>query len=231
MNTNLPKHAETADIPEFRRHLPALRRSLLRWFHIHQRDFPWRRTSNWFHLLLAEMMLRRTRADQVVPVYTEFCKRFTTPREALHADPREFQKILQPLGLTWRSRQLRQTVHYLNDSFATRHPVPDDALEEIPGVGPYSNAVLRNRLFQERVAAVDSNVARLICRLLGRPHHAESRRNREIIALANRFGNSPHSQDLNLAILDLSALICKPRTPVCLQCPLQKLCMTGRALE
>jgi A/G-specific adenine glycosylase len=211
--------------------LPRLRRALLRWFETHQRQYPWRRTGNWFHLLMAEMMLRRTRADQVVPVYREFCERFETPAAALELSPAAFRRLLQPLGLTWRSRQLRETLHYLRDTYERRAPAPSDSLEEIPGVGSYSSAMLRNRLFEERIAAIDCNVARFICRLLGWPYHAESRRKRGVIELANRFVNSPHSRDLNLAILDLSALVCKPRTPLCTDCPLQKLCETGLTRE
>ncbi|MCR9141332.1 MAG: hypothetical protein NXI24_03710 [bacterium] len=212
----------------FKRRLPALRRGLLRWFATHQRDYPWRKTENWFHLLMAEMMLRRTRADQVVPVYREFCKRYATPGAAASARPQTFARILQPLGLAWRGRQLRDTVHFLKDAYENRVPAPADDLEEIPGVGPYSSAMLRNRLFNEPIAAVDSNVARFVCRLLDRPYHAESRRDREVIELANRFVNSPRSRELNLAILDLSALVCKPRTPRCSECLLAGLCETGR---
>ncbi|MEQ9365453.1 MAG: hypothetical protein RIF32_14500, partial [Leptospirales bacterium] len=198
------------------------------WFAVHQRDYPWRETANWFHLLMAEMMLRRTRADQVVPVYLEFCERYETPEAAARATPRTFNRLFHPLGLAWRGRQLRETVQFLSDRYENRAPIPADELQEIPGVGPYCSAMLRNRLFDERVATVDSNVARFICRLLNRPYHAESRRDREVIALANRFVNSPRSRDLNLAILDLSALICKPRAPLCGECPLAGLCETGR---
>jgi A/G-specific adenine glycosylase len=228
MNKEFGAGYAESEVRVFKRRLPALRRSLLKWFSDHQRDYPWRKTNNWFHLLMAEMMLRRTRADQVVPVYLEFCRRYPTPRDAARAPAQAFAGILQPLGLAWRGRQLRETVQFLSDRFENRPPAPIDALEEIPGVGPYSNAMLRNRLFEERIAAVDSNVARFVCRLLGRAHHAESRRDREIIELANRFVNSPRSPELNLAILDLSALVCKPRTPQCPVCPLRGRCETGR---
>ena len=173
-------------------------------------------------------MLRRTRADQVAPVYAEFCNRYASPEDACRATAKSFQRVLAPLGLEWRARQLRDTVHYLRDHYALRAPEPADDLEALPGVGPYSNALLRNRLFGERVAAIDSNVARFICRLTEREYHAESRRNREVIALANDFVNSPRAADLNLAILDLSALVCKPRRPDCPACPLNATCRTGQ---
>lgn len=207
------------------------RTRLLRWFRTNQRNYPWRRTENWFHLLMAEMMLRRTRADQVAPVYVKFCSRYTSPAEACRAPAQSFRRVLAPLGLEWRARQLRETVHYLRDHFSTRAPEPADDLEAIPGVGPYSSAMLRNRLFGERIAAIDSNVARFVCRLTGRDYHAESRRNRQVIALANAFVDAPRAADLNLAILDLSALVCKPRRPNCPACPLTALCHTGQAAD
>ncbi len=204
-----------------------IRRSLLNWFRRNQRDYPWRKTGNWFHLLMAEMMLRRTRADQVVPVYDEFTRRCETPTDAARLSRPALGKILAPLGLRWRAEQLHDTIHYLRDHYALRAPEPSDDLRDIPGVGEYSEAMLRNRLFGERVAAVDINLVRVISRWEALPFDAETRRRKPFTTLANRFMNSKHARDLNVALLDLSALLCRPVKPACGDCPVRRYCRTG----
>lgn len=173
------------------------------------------------------MMLRRTRADQVVPVYRHFTATYDTPAKAARLSEARLEELMQPLGLRWRGRQLYQTIQYLRDAYAKRRPAPADDLRDIPGVGEYSSAMLRNRLFAERVAPIDSNFVRFFYRLLGRPFQADDRRKPELIALANDFVQSKHAADLNLAILDLAALVCRPARPACDECPLAKECATA----
>lgn len=203
---------------------PVLRRRLVLWFEKNQRRYPWRRSGNWFHALMAEMMLRRTRADQALAVYRDFTKRYRTPRAALAAPAEELAAVLYPLGLEWRIRQLRETIGYVCDHYGARGPRPDDDLTDIPGVGPYSRAILRNRWFGAREAAVDVNVARIFARLTGARLHAESRRDRQLVARVQAFVNHARANELNLALLDLAALVCRPTQPVCRECPLAISC-------
>lgn len=208
------------------RSFPVLRKKLLSWFNKNKRDFPWRMTHNWFHLLIAEMMLRRTRAEQVLPIYEDFTRRYQNVTDTTRLKEKELQKLLYPLGLHWRSKQLFKTIHYLRDHYRLRVPNKSDDFQKIPGVGPYSNAMLRNRLFNEPLATVDANVVRILLRWQGLPYQAEARRNPDLINLANRFVTGKHSADLNLALLDFSALVCRPRTPHCSNCPFIRECQT-----
>ncbi len=194
------------------------------WFDKYARDYPWRKTDNWFHLLVAEMMLRRTRSNQVVSIYESFTDKYKTPDDAASLTPTDLRTILKSLGLEWRASQLHDTIAYLKDNYSKRSPTKSDDLKKIPGVGDYSSAMIRNRLFNEPLAAVDSNIARIFCRLSGRPFHAESRRNKLIIEMANRFVGGNRSRDINLALIDHAALICKPIKPACQSCPLSHWC-------
>ena len=173
-------------------------------------------------------MLRRTRADQVLPVYELFTGRFADPTQAAHLKREELEKILEPLGLKWRATQLHGTIQFLRDNYATRNPNKSDDFQAIPGVGDYSEAMLRNRLFNEPRAAIDSNVVRIILRWQDLPFHADSRRNKNLIKLANEFVKSRNSKELNLAMLDFSALVCKPRKPDCQNCPILAFCRNGQ---
>jgi A/G-specific adenine glycosylase len=173
---------------------------------------------------MAEMMLRRTRADQVVPVYREFTQSFQRPEDCARASHQRLKKLLAPLGLQWRANHMLETIDHLRDHYALRAPGQADDLRAIPGVGEYSNAMLRNRLFDEPLPALDSNMARLICRIQGMRFTAESRRNKKVRELAQALVATRRSADLNLAVLDFSALVCRPRSPECNACPLSREC-------
>lgn len=202
-----------------------IRRRLLNWFEHNGRDYPWRRTGNWFHLLLAEMMLRRTRADQVLPVYEAFCREFRDAASTRRLSEQGLMRRLHPLGLHWRSKDLVRTFDYLRHHYGQHAPAPSDDLKAIPGVGPYSEAMLRNRLFGERRAAVDANVVRILLRWQGQPVVAEARRRPELWVLADAFVAHKRSADLNLALLDFGAAVCRPARPRCSECSLAQYCL------
>lgn len=171
-------------------------------------------------------MLRRTRADQVKPVFLSFTAQFQSPVDC--TDRRKLRRMFAPLGLAWRANHMLETIDYLRDHYALRAPQQTESLTEIPGVGEYSNAMLRNRLFGEDLPALDVNMARLICRIVGMPFTAESRRKREVREIARALVQVRRSAELNLAVLDYCALVCKARKPLCSSCSLKKVCEFGR---
>lgn len=173
---------------------------------------------------MAEMMLRRTKADQVEPVYNQFTDMFATPAACANVPRHRIKKMLAPLGLKWRAAHMLETIDHLRDHYALRAPLQSDNLLPIPGVGEYANSMLRNRMFGEPLPALDSNMARLICRVQGMPFGPESRRNRIIKEIAAQLVRTRRSADVNLAVLDFSALVCKPRGPLCSTCPLRSRC-------
>ncbi|MCK4819205.1 hypothetical protein KA005_25760, partial [bacterium] len=79
------------------------RRKIMRWFDNNQREYPWRQTRDPFRILIAEMMLRRTKADQVKPVYERIFKEYPDVESFVNADERNIKEILYPLGLRWRT--------------------------------------------------------------------------------------------------------------------------------
>ncbi|MEQ8351220.1 MAG: hypothetical protein RH862_07035 [Leptospiraceae bacterium] len=204
------------------------------WFRGSRRDYPWRQTHNWFHLVIAELMLRRTRSDQVAAVYERFVKKYKNARAA-SKDPEGVQETIRSLGLNWRNEQIQETIQYLSHRYGNRRKLsPDEDLKSTPGVGDYCNAMLRSRLFQEPEPAIDSNVARIYCRLLDVEFHPEMRRKAWLKQLARDYMDTAVQSkelndpfEINLALLDLAALVCKPGIPKCMECPIRNHCKTG----
>ncbi len=202
-----------------------MRGCLLRWFGSNARDFPWRRTKSPWRLLLAEMMLRRTRADQVVPVYKEFVSRYNTPKKLVEASAGEVGKALNPLGLQWRVRNFLEMGRVLQEDFRGRVPRSRTELKKLPGVGDYVAGAVLSVGFGAREWIVDSNIVRVFRRYYGIRTSREGRRDRNVIELAKQYCNCRNPRDANLAILDFAAAVCRPYRPECVHCQLRRRCL------
>src|SRR5438876_10727281 len=107
------------------------------WGAAHQRMFPWRDTNNPYHILIAEMMLRRTQARQVIPVYNRFVAQFPDAEMLAKAPPGEVAEILVPLGLSWRVPAFQQMAQVLVTEHNGQVPTNYGTLLTLPGVGDY----------------------------------------------------------------------------------------------
>lgn len=202
---------------------------ILEWAGRHGRDFPWRHTEDPYRVLVAEMMLRRTRADQVVPVYQRFVARFPDVASLAAASEAEAAALLRPLGLAWRVPAFRQLARQILERWGGRLPLSRDALLTLPGVGDYvASAVL---CFAGGVAVpiVDTNTVRVAGRFFGFPTHAESRRLRHVREAVARLVTPDAPRESSLALLDFAALVCVAGRPRCEQCPVSLSCAWFRA--
>ncbi len=205
------------------------REQLVVWGTLHGRSFPWRSSSDPYHLLIAEMMLRRTQARQVVSVYEEFVRQYPTPQALAAATEEDVTQLLHPLGLSWRIPAFRQMAQRLVADYDGEVPRDRKALLALPGVGEYVADALRCFAYHEPIALLDTNTVRVAGRYLGFPVHAESRRRapvkRALLCLVE-----PHApRASNLALLDLAATVCRPRQPHCVSCPVATGCAWWQA--
>ncbi len=120
----------------FRRSLQRARRVLTAWGEHNVADYPWRSEKNQFHALIAEVLLQRTRAEQVIPSFQEFKKRFPAARDLGRATESSIRTIIKPLGLPWRAKFLKR----LGQELADQNKIPSEPgeLEGLPGIGPYA---------------------------------------------------------------------------------------------
>jgi len=200
------------------------RRRLLYWFSANGLQFPWRETRNPWKILIAEMMLRRTKADQVEKVYREFIKHYKTPRDLLRGSPNKIKNILNPLGLNWRQQNFLDLAKTLVNELDAKIPSTRERLKQLPGVGDYVAGAVLSVGFGKREWIVDSNVVRVFKRFFGLKTTKEGRRDKPVIDLAKAYVNTTKPKEANLALLDFAAVICQPRLPKCDYCPLSKEC-------
>jgi A/G-specific adenine glycosylase len=200
------------------------RHQLSAWAKQNLRDFPWRRTSNPYALFIAEFMLQKTDAQTVAPIYEAFLSKYPTLQDLKTATIEDIAQILKPLGLFFRAERLYQSAQIILDKYEGKIPDSEKLLLELPGIGIYTARSICANAFDQPLAILDTNVARILERFFGlKGDRVKSRckllwRTAELVAPARKVAI------WNLTLLDFGALVCTARNPLCSQCPLQKKC-------
>jgi len=203
---------------------------LLRWWRQSGRDFRWRQTRDDYELLVAELLLRRTNAHAVEPVYDLFLGKYPKLPAFVRAKPADIRRIINPLGLAWRAENIVILAKHLKQH-NLQIPTTIHQLQGLPGIGPYvARAVLINA-DGLRVIAIDTNVVRVVCRYFGLPEADSLRRHKGFQAFADSLVRHSLPRQLNYALLDLASLICRPKRPHCHICPLSANCCWSKANE
>jgi len=196
----------------------------LEWYHKHGRDFPWRYTKDPYKIMIAEFMLHRTKADQVVHVYESFIQKYPDVKSLAMADPEEMKKVTEHLGLHWRSRHFIASARYIVKELNGQFPDDYDNLRKIPGIGEYIAGAILIVCFNKPAPVVDSNIARFINRFWNLGLKGEIRRKKRIVKIAEELFNLENPGKFLFAIVDFASLVCKPDNPDCFQCPLKNNC-------
>jgi A/G-specific adenine glycosylase len=205
-------------------HIRRVRRSLLAWGRRHFRPFAWRADRDPFRTLVTELLLKQTTAERVVRVRSELVRRFPTPAMLAAAEPAELEAIIASLGLgKQRTEHLIELGRALSGR-PLRRATPARLLA-LPGVGSYTAAAVCCFAWGRAEPALDVNVARIIVRVFGiATPRGEPRRHRVVLDLASHLVAGRQPREVNWALLDLGADVCRPR-PLCARCPLDHLCV------
>jgi len=204
--------------------MKVLQSALFRWGEIHYRDYPWRRTRDPYRIMIAEFMLHRTRADQVVPVYNQFLQKYPDVYSLAEADPSDVKEVTEHLGLHWRSGHFIGAAKYVVEHYQGIFPDNENGLRAIPGVGEYVSGAIITVCYKKPHRVVDANIARFINRFFGLQLTGEIRRKKEIRDLADILFDVDEPGRFLFAILDFSAAICRAKNPLHLECPLRAKC-------
>jgi A/G-specific adenine glycosylase len=205
------------------------RRRLLDWYDRNRRDLPWRASRDPYAIWVSEIMLQQTRVAVVVERYKEFLHRFPSLAALAAAPEQDVLALWSGLGYYRRARMLHKAAQFVVDHCNGTMPTKAEELVQLPGIGAYTAAAVASIAHGERVAVVDGNVERVLCRMEG--WEAGSRAGgaalkREIWNLAAQLVDPERPGDFNQALMELGATVCVPRNPQCLVCPLVKECTT-----
>ncbi len=205
--------------------IPWLRRRLLSWFEQSGRSFPWREPGRTpYEVVVAEILLQRTTAAGVVRAYSGFIERYPSWATLAQTPLDGLENALRPLGL-WRQKAL--AFQHLAQSVEERGgviPRTRAELERLRGIGPYTASAVLAIVYGRTEALLDVNMTRLLGRLLGSPGSPEAGAKGPLHAFALRLVSGKRSLEINWAVLDFGALVCRARRPRCPECPLRTRC-------
>lgn len=210
------------------------RKKILEWHRGNERHFPWRKTKNAYHILVAEILLQQTDAAKVSKEYSSFIRRFPHPTKLARASRPSVTRFISKLGLDYRVDRLISVARKLEREFKGVVPSTEERLLQLPGVGPYiANAVLASA-YNKRAGVLDTNIVRILDRFFGlRSSRPRARTDPTLWEAAQKLlpRKTSMCQTWNYALLDFAALVCTHYNPRCGKCPCRRRCNYFTALD
>jgi len=207
-----------------------IRTKLLRWFKKNQRELPWRKTKDPYAIWVSEIMLQQTQVATVIPYYQKFLDTFPTIQSLARADLSKVLKVWEGLGYYSRARNLHRASQRVLNHFNGRVPDNLKDLLGLPGVGRYTAGAILSIAFNQEAPILDGNVKRVLSRLFvvsGHPKKTEE----FLWPLSESLIPKGSANVFNQALMDLGAMICTPKDPLCPRCPMRNLCRGFRLGE
>ncbi len=203
-------------------------RRLFRWYRVHHRPLPWRQTKDPYRIWVSEIMLQQTTVRAVLPYYKRWIALFPDVRVLARARLEKVLRAWQGLGYYERARNMHRTARLLVRDYGGRIPSDEALVSRLPGFGTYTTAAVMSLAYNKPLPVVDANVRRVLMRLLGIEGPARSAGERTLVARLRTFFPSAQPGLFNQAMMELGALVCRSRNPLCLSCPVRPYC---RAVE
>jgi A/G-specific adenine glycosylase len=200
---------------------------VLDWYAENARDLPWRRDdATAWAVFVSEVMLQQTPVARVEPVWRDWLRRWPAPADLAAEPPGEAVRAWGRLGYPRRALRLHQAATAMVERHAGRVPATEAELLELPGVGAYTAAAVATFAFGRRTTVVDTNVRRVLARVVaGRQLAAPSPTRDELsVAAALVPQEAPRARAWSVAVMELGALVCTARSPRCGDCPVRQQC-------
>jgi A/G-specific adenine glycosylase len=211
---------------------PATSRALIAWFRRERRPLPWRTGRDPYRIWVAEVMLQQTRVDQAVPLFERFVRRFPTIRSLARARSHQVLKVWQGAGYYARARHLHDAARRLVRDHDGQVPRSVDALEQLPGVGPYIARAIAALAFGGAVVPVDANALRVASRWTREEGDiARSSVRRRLADRLGRLAPPRAAGEFAEALMELGETVCRPRRPRCGACPVASDCRAAVELD
>lgn len=208
-----------------------MRKELIRWYKTHQRKFPWRKTKNPYKIWISEVMLQQTTASAVLPYYKKWLGLFPDMETLSRASRQKVLKAWEGLGYYDRARNLHQAAKIMCRRNAGMVPDNYEDLIAIPGFGPYTTAAVLSIAYGKPFPVLDANVRRVVMRLAGIQAKHSPRTDKILLEWIKDVFPARGGGDFNQAMMELGALVCRPRNPRCLLCPVQPSCLAFKRGE
>jgi A/G-specific adenine glycosylase len=223
--------SEVRAAPLHARRVARIQRALLGWYEEHASPFPWRESRNPYHALVAGVCSQQTQMSRVLPLWERWMAAFPTLEDAAAATRAEVLRVWDGAGYPKRALMLRDTARRCMEVHGGELPRDREALLALPGVGPFTSAIVQCFGWADPAVAIDTNVMRVIGRLVhGDLQPARETSSAAIIDAAQRLLPAAESAHWNPALMDYGARVCTPR-PHCEVCVVARECAARPRFE
>ena len=196
------------------------REALLSWYREIQRPLPWRLEPSPWSILLSEILLQQTQMERGIAYHAKLLKRFPTVQSMAKSSVDEVLHLWQGAGYYSRARRLHALALDVMELHGGVLPNDYEGLLQLPGIGPYTAAAVASIAFKQPVACVDGNIRRV----MARQTNQEEPSMKQVQTFADTHLVSESPGDWNQAMMELGALVCRPRNPSCEDCPIANSC-------
>ena len=208
-----------------------LTKKILYWYDNNKRELPWRKKNSQikreYYTLVSEFMLQQTQVTTVIPYFNNFIKNIPNLTALSKINESKLLKYWEGLGYYSRVKNLKKTANIVKKKFNGRLPSTIDELKLLPGIGDYTACAIMAIAFNKSFIPLDGNIERVIQRLLNLK--LISQVSKENLTKQKKIlGTSIRASDYAQALMELGALICKPKNPLCFKCPVKRNCKSFR---
>lgn len=211
---------------------------LLKWFSENSRDLPWRKTTDPYAIWVSEIMLQQTQVKTVIPYWERWMNRFPNITSLASANEDEVIKLWEGLGYYSRVRNMRKAAKCIVTDYDGKFPCDLEHVLSLPGVGRYTCGAICSISYNQPEPIVDGNVVRVLTRLIGIEESSKSKSVVDCLwsvagdlvrhAMSLQKPKQRNASSFNQAMMELGALVCTPRNPLCGNCPLKGRCVAWK---
>ena len=204
-------------------------KKILHWYDNNKRILPWRKDTSkkqkQYFTLISEFMLQQTQVKTVIPYFKNFIKKIPNLRKLAKVNNVKLMKCWEGLGYYSRAKNLKKTAKKIIFNFKGNLPNKVEDLKTLPGIGDYTSSAIMAIAFNKPIIPLDGNVERILKRVFYlKKDYEVSKEN--LNKKKSFFGSSKRSSEYAQAIMEIGALICKPKIPLCVKCPISKNCIS-----
>ena len=206
---------------------PFVTKNILKWYDLNKRSLPWRKNvskeKRQYNTLISEFMLQQTQVATVIPYFNKFVKEIPNIKKLASVDNKKLIKLWEGLGYYSRARNLKKAAQSVIKNFNGVIPDNFDDLKSLSGIGDYTANAILAIAFNKSYIPLDGNIERVLKRYLYLKKDKEIQKE-NLIEKKSIFGISSRASDYAQALMELGAMICKPKNPECSACPILKSC-------
>lgn len=199
-------------------------KKLLLWFHSNKRDLPFRDVKDPYKIWLSEVMLQQTQVNTVLPYFNKWIKKYPTIKSVANEDYDILLKYWEGLGYYSRCLNFYKACRIIVNNFDGLVPNKWSYLRDLPGVGDYTASAVLSIAFNQKYVAIDGNVKRVMSRYLG-IKNVTSNNLKRIKTFLEEHILEKETGNFNQSIMELGAIICRPKNPKCQECPISLNCI------